>query len=94
MAEVSEAVRAAEEERNLALLDAGLHRVGLGFRDATGLKVGIDLVDRGCLRRVLKLRGRDAEVPGNPREEAVAARRRAFEAATAPPAPTASARPR
>ena len=78
MAEVPEAVRAAEEERNLALLDAGLHRVGLSLSDAPGLEVGVDLVDRRRLGRVLKLLRRDAEMPRNPCEEAVTPSRRAL----------------
>jgi len=76
--EIAEAVRAAEEERRAALLDLRLHRVRLVLRDPARLQVGVDLVDRRRLGRVLELLRRDPEMPRDSCQEAVAVRRRAL----------------
>src|SRR5688500_19662347 len=74
----TEPVGPAEEERRAALPDPRLELVCLRLRDAAGLEVGVDLVDRGRLRRVLELLGRDAEGACDPRENGVAVGGRAL----------------
>ena len=72
---VEPAARPAKAERHATLLDPGLQLLGLRLRDSAGFELGVDLVDRSSLRRVLELLGRDAQVACDPGEKALVARR-------------------